>query len=144
MTVIHLCLLATGLLEWHWPWRSPDRNPIARRLRHPSLGILEGKCCTFKSYSSDGKVLLDSVAIASDGCANCDPNRETLSLWLYGQNTSERNMCQTSILDHENVPDFVAGGIKVFDGRISGQEDAAEIFLLGSCFEVEHLELYIF
>ena len=27
-------------LHWHVPWWSPDRNPIARRLRHPSLGIL--------------------------------------------------------------------------------------------------------
>ena len=89
-------------------------------------------------------VLVDSVTIFSDGCVDCDPNREILSLWLYGQNTSELNMCQTSILDHVNVSDFAAGGIKVFDGRISGQKDAEEIFLLGSCFEVEHLESYIF
>ena len=26
--------------HWHMPWWEPDRNPIARRLRHPSLGIL--------------------------------------------------------------------------------------------------------
>ena len=85
-------------------------------------------------------VLVDSVTIFSDGCVDCDPNREILSLWLYGQNTSELNMCQTSILDHVNVSDFVEGGIKVFDGRTTdGQEDEAEISLLGSCFEVKRL-----
>ena len=29
--------------HWHLPWWEPDRNPIARRLRHPSLGILKHK-----------------------------------------------------------------------------------------------------
>ena len=48
-------ILATIVVEvviltarhWQVPWRVPDRNPIARRLRHPSLGILTGKYCTF-------------------------------------------------------------------------------------------------
>ena len=72
----------------------------------------------------------------------CDPNQETLSLRLRGQNTSKPNVCQTNFLDHMNVFDFVDGGSKVYDGNISGHDDEVEISLLGSCFEVRHLGLY--
>ena len=94
--------------------------------------------CYFCFYSSDGKVLVDSLKIHSDACHNCPADKEKLAVRLKGERTSEYEdgiPCLTNFLDRDRVVDYFNGSVE-FDGRWKGQESEKEIELLGECFKV--------